>query len=84
MRHSELLQANGQPRFSHLVRNVLDRPRSLLAEHFADVVLEELQEGNALREDVKNIRGWTLPDGTVGGDIANAVARFREVWIEEG
>jgi peptide/nickel transport system substrate-binding protein len=36
-----------------------------------------------VREAVKNVPGWTFPDGTLGNGHPNAVARWREVWLEE-
>ena len=32
---------------------------------------------------VKNVAGWTLPDGTVGEGTPNAEVVWREVWLEE-
>jgi peptide/nickel transport system substrate-binding protein len=36
-----------------------------------------------VKDSVKNVRGWTLPDGTTGNGIPGAVPRLREVWIED-
>jgi peptide/nickel transport system substrate-binding protein len=36
-----------------------------------------------VREAVKNVPGWTFPDGTLGNGHPSAVARWREVWLEE-
>ena len=32
--------------------------------------------------DVKNVAGWTFPDGTLGNGHPSAVGRWREVWVE--
>jgi hypothetical protein len=32
---------------------------------------------------VKNVAGYTFPDGTVGEGTPNAEVVWREVWIEE-
>ncbi len=31
---------------------------------------------------VKNVAGWTFPDGTLGNGHPSAVGRWREVWLE--
>ena len=32
---------------------------------------------------VNNIGGWTLPDGTPGAGIPDAVTRWAQVWMEQ-
>ncbi|HUF32440.1 MAG TPA: ABC transporter substrate-binding protein [Acidimicrobiales bacterium] len=36
-----------------------------------------------VRNAVKNVPGWTFPDGTRGNGHPSAIARFVEVWLEE-
>jgi peptide/nickel transport system substrate-binding protein len=35
------------------------------------------------QDTVKNVAGWTLPDGTVGEGTPNAEVVWREVWLEQ-
>lgn len=35
----------------------------------------------AARDAVKNLDGWTFPDGTLGNGTANATTMWAHVWV---
>jgi peptide/nickel transport system substrate-binding protein len=37
----------------------------------------------AVQENVKNVDGWTFPDGTVGEGVPGATTMWGHVWLAE-
>lgn len=56
----------------------------LLAEQVPNTWTGSTATAVGVREAVKNVTGWTLPDGSEGGGVSSAVIRTVQVWIDEG
>lgn len=56
----------------------------VIAEHVPNTWTGSTAVSVGARSAVKNLTGWTTPDGTEGTGVSNGVIRTVQAWIDEG
>ena len=64
-------------------KEAVEKISLLLAEEVPNTWTGSTATSVGARSAVKNVTGWTMPDGTEGSGVSSAVIRTVQVWIDE-